>query len=218
MGGHHKTILTTLSYIYMEKNTLSLEKYLQEISREPRLSAEEEIELSKKIHEGDRVALEKLVKANLRFVVTVANQYKDQGVSLPDLINEGNMGLLRAAERFDGRRGFKFISYAVWWIREGILRVLAEEQRCNSRQIFDEFPSPDTLIAPFGETFSAETNRALSLLGERERFIIERAFGINGQPEMTLGAIGESLGLTKERVRQIREKSIRKLRTIGIQL
>lgn len=202
----------------MEKNTLSLEKYLQEISREPRLSAEEEIELSKKIHEGDRVALEELVKANLRFVVTVANQYKDQGVSLPDLINEGNMGLLRAAERFDGTRGFKFISYAVWWIREGILRVLAEEQKCNSRQLFDEFPSPDTLIAPFGETFSAETNRALSLLGERERFIIEHAFGINGQPEMTLGAIGESLGLTKERVRQIREKSIRKLRTIGIQL
>lgn len=202
----------------MEKNTFSLEKYLQEISREPRLSAEEEIELSKKIHKGDRVALEKLVKANLRFVVTVANQYKDQGVSLPDLINEGNMGLLRAAKRFDGTRGFKFISYAVWWIREGILRVLAAEQRHNSRQLFDEFPSPDTLIAPFGETFSAETNRALSLLGERERFIIERAFGINGQPEMTLGAIGESLGLTKERVRQIREKSIRKLRTIGIRL
>lgn len=202
----------------MEKNTFSLEKYLQEISREPRLSAEEEIELSEKIHKGDRVALEKLVKANLRFVVTVANQYKDQGVSLPDLINEGNMGLLRAAERFDGTRGFKFISYAVWWIREGILRVLAAEQRHNSRQLFDEFPSPDTLIAPFGETFSAETNRALSLLGERERFIIERAFGINGQPEMTLGAIGESLGLTKERVRQIREKSIRKLRTIGIRL
>ncbi|MBO7068893.1 MAG: sigma-70 family RNA polymerase sigma factor [Bacteroidaceae bacterium] len=203
----------------MKKNkTLSLEKYLQEISREPRLSAEEEIELSKKMHAGDRVALEKLVKANLRFVVTVANQYKDQGLSLPDLINEGNMGLIRAAEKFDETRGYKFISYAVWWIREGILRALAEEQRHNSRQFFDELPSPDTLIAPAGETASAETNRALSMLGERERFIIEHTFGINGQPEMTLDAMGESLGLSRERVCQIRKKSIRKLRAIGIQL
>ena len=207
----------------MMKNnkTLSLEKYLQEISREPRLSVEEEIELSKKIHVGDRVALEKLVKANLRFVVTVANQYKDQGLSLPDLINEGNVGLIRAAEKFDETRGFKFISYAVWWIRERILNALAEEQKHNSRQLFDELPSPDTLIAPSGlsdETVSAETNRALNLLGERERLIIERTFGINGQPEMTLDEMGESMGLSRQRVRQIREKSIRKLRTKGIQL
>lgn len=206
----------------MMKNnkTLSLDKYLQEISREPRLSVEEEIELSKKIHAGDRAALEKMVKANLRFVVTVANQYKDQGLSLPDLINEGNVGLIRAAEKFDETRGFKFISYAVWWIRERILQALAEEQKHNSRQLSGELPSPDNLIAPSGltgETISAETNQALGLLGERERLIIERTFGINGQPEMTLEEIGERMGLSRQRVRQIREKSIRKLRTIGIQ-
>lgn len=203
-----------------ENKTLSLEKYLQEISREPLNSAEEEIELSKKIHAGDRAALEKLVRANLRFVVTVANQYKDQGLSLPDLINEGNVGLIRAAEKFDETRGFKFISYAVWWIRERIIHALAEEQRQNSRQLSGELPSPDNLIAPSGltgETISAETNQALGLLGERERLIIERTFGINGQPEMTLEEIGERMGLSRQRVRQIREKSIRKLRTIGIQ-
>lgn len=203
-----------------ENKTLSLEKYLQEISREPLISAEEEIELSKKIHAGDRAALEKLVRANLRFVVTVANQYKDQGLSLPDLINEGNVGLIRAAEKFDETRGFKFISYAVWWIRERILQALAEEQKHNSRQLSGELLSPDNLIAPSGltvETISAETNQALGLLGERERLIIECTFGINGQPEMTLEEIGERMGLSRQRVRQIREKSIRKLRTIGIQ-
>lgn len=203
-----------------ENKTLSLEKYLQEISREPLISAEEEIELSKKIHAGDRAALEKLVRANLRFVVTVANQYKDQGLSLPDLINEGNVGLIRAAEKFDETRGFKFISYAVWWIRERIIHALAEEQRQNSRQLSGELPSPDNLIAPSrlsDETASAETNRALNMLGERERLIIERTFGINGQPEMTLEEMGERMGLSRQRVRQIREKSIRKLRTIGIQ-
>ena len=204
-----------------ENKTLSLDKYLQEISREPRLTVEEEIELSKKIHAGDRVALEKMVKAKLRFVVTVANQYKDQGLlSLPDLINEGNVGLIRAAEKFDETRGFKFISYAVWWIRERILQALAEEQKHNSRQLSGELPSPDNLIAPSGlsdETASAETNRALNMLGERERLIIECTFGINGQPEMTLDEMGERMGLSRQRVRQIREKSIRKLRTIGIQ-
>lgn len=160
------------------------------------------------------------MKANLRFVVTVANQYKDQGLSLPDLINEGNVGLIRAAEKFDETRGFKFISYAVWWIRERILQALAEEQKHNSRQLSGELPSPDNLIAPSGlsdETASAETNRALNMLGERERLIIERTFGINGQPEMTLEEMGERMGLSRQRVRQIREKSIRKLRTIGIQ-
>ena len=128
-----------------------------------------------------------MVKANLRFVVTVANQYKDQGLSLPDLINEGNVGLIRAAEKFDETRGFKFISYAVWWIRERILQALAEAQKHNSRQLSGELPSPDNLIAPSGlsdETASAETNRALNMLGERERLIIERTFGINGLPEM----------------------------------
>lgn len=203
-----------------ENKTLSLEKYLQEISREPLISAEEEIELSKKIHAGDRAALEKLVRANLRFVVTVANQYKDQGLSLPDLINEGNVGLIRAAEKFDETRGFKFISYAVWWIRERIIHALAEEQKQNSRQLSGELPSPDNLIAPSGltgEIISAETNQTLGLLGERERLIIECTFGINGQPEMTLDEMGERMGLSRQRVRQIREKSIRKLRTIGIQ-
>ena len=203
-----------------ENKTLSLDKYLQEISREPLLSPEEEIELSKRIHEGDRAALEKMVKANLRFVVTVANQYKDQGLlSLPDLINEGNVGLIRAAEKFDETRGFKFISYAVWWIRERILQALAEEQKHNSRQLSGELPSPDNLIAPSGltgETICAETNQALGLLGERERLIIERTFGINGQPEMTLEEIGEGMGLTRERVRQIRQKAIWKLRAEGI--
>ncbi|MBR6032018.1 MAG: sigma-70 family RNA polymerase sigma factor, partial [Bacteroidaceae bacterium] len=147
-------------------------------------------------------------------------QYKDQGLSLPDLINEGNVGLIRAAEKFDETRGFKFISYAVWWIRERIIHALAEEQKHNSRQLSGELPSPDNLIAPSGlsdETASAETNRALNMLGERERLIIECTFGINGQPEMTLDEMGERMGLSRQRVRQIREKSIRKLRTIGIQ-
>lgn len=203
----------------MMKNTkmLSLEKYLQEISRESLLTQEEEIELSKKIHEGDRKALERLVRANLRFVVTVANQYKDQGLSMPDLINEGNVGLIRAAEKFDEKRGFRFITYAVWWIRERILHALAEEQRHLARH--DTLLSPESLIATSGlssDTVSAETNHALSLLSERERLIIERSFGINGQSEMTLEEIGNSLDLSRERVRQIREKAIRKLRAIGI--
>ena len=205
----------------MMKNnkTLSLEKYLQEISREPLLSQKEEVELSKKIHEGDRKALDKLVRANLRFVVCVARQYQDQGLSLPDLINEGNVGLIKAAEKFDEKRGLKFITYAVWWIRERILHALAAEQRHLARQLLNELPSPDSLITPRSQTsenFSIEMNHALSLLGARERFIIERAFGLNGQSEMTLEEIGEGLELSRERVRQIREKAIRKLRVMGI--
>ncbi len=203
----------------MKEKQLSLEKYLNEISREPLLSPEEELELTKKIHEGDRESLERLVRANLRFVVTVANQYKDQGLSLPDLINEGNVGLIKAAEKFDEKRGSKFITYAVWWIRERILHALAEEQRQASRHLHDTLSSPDSLVAPSGlsvETIPAERNHALSLLSERERFIIERTFGLNNQPEMTLEEMGESLGLSRERVRQIREKAIRKLRAMGI--
>jgi len=203
----------------MKEKQLSLEKYLQEISQEPLLPPKEEIELTKKIHEGDRQALDKLVRANLRFVVTVANQYKDQGLSLPDLINEGNVGLIKAAEKFDEKRGSKFITYAVWWIRERILHAIAEEQRHASRQSHDTLSSPDSLVAYVGqvdESFSVEVNNAIGTLSERERFIIERSFGINGQPEMTLKEIGESLDLTRERVRQIREKAIRKLRAMGI--
>ena len=202
-----------------ENKTLSLEKYLQEISREPLLSQKEEVELSKKIHEGDRKALDRLVRANLRFVVTVANQYKDQGLSLPDLINEGNVGLIKAAEKFDEKRGFKFISYAVWWIRERILHALVNEQRHLARQFLNEQPSPDSLIVPVrqtNESFSVEMNQALSLLSERERLIIERTYGLNSQPEMTLEEIGKSLELSRERVRQIREKAIRKLRAMGV--
>ena len=195
----------------------ALDKYLQEIGKEEMISIEEEVELAQRIRKGDKKALERLTKANLRFVVSVAKQYQNQGLSLPDLINEGNVGLIKAAEKFDETRGFKFISYAVWWIRERILHALAEEQKHNSRQLSGELPSPDALIAPSGESLSVETNQALSKLGEREKLIIERTFGINGQPEMTLDEMGESMGLSRERVRQIREKSIRKLRTIGIQ-
>jgi len=203
----------------MKEKQLSLEKYLNEISREPLLSPEEELELTKKIHEGDRESLERLVRANLRFVVTVANQYKDQGLSLPDLINEGNVGLIKAAEKFDEKRGSKFITYAVWWIRERILHALAEEQRHIARQSHNLVSSPDSLVASVGqvdESFSVEINNAIGTLSEREKQIIERTFGINGQPEMTLEEIGESLDLTRERVRQIREKAIRKLRAMGI--
>ena len=198
-----------------ENKILSLDKYLQEISREPLLSPEEEIELSKKIHAGDRAALEKLVRANARFVVSVAKQYKDQGLSLPDLINVGNVGLIKAAEKFDETRGIKFISYAVWWIRERILQALAEEQRHKSSHVL----SVDALIPASGlpgETVSAETNQALSMLNRRERRIIECYFGINGQLEMTLDELAESMGLSRERIRQIREKAIRKLRALGI--
>lgn len=203
----------------MKEKHLSLEKYLQEISQEPLLSPEEETELTKKIHEGDRQALDKLVRANLRFVVSVAKQYQDQGLSMPDLINEGNIGLIKAAEKFDEKRGYKFISYAVWWIRERILHAIAEEQRHASRQSHDTLSSPDSLVASVGqvdESFSVEINNAIGTLSEREKQIIERTFGINGQPEMTLEEIGESLDLTRERVRQIREKAIRKLRALGI--
>ena len=212
MEGYNKTPLKNM----MKEKQLSLEKYLQEISREPLLSAEEEVELSKKIHEGDRKALDRLVRANLRFVVKVANQYKDQGLSLPDLINEGNVGLIKAAEKFDEKRGFKFISYAVWWIRERILHAIAEEQRHLARRLLGELPSSNSLIAPERTSVSAETNQALSLLSEREKIIIERYFGLNNQPEMTLEEIGKSLELSRERVHQIREKAIRKLRAMGM--
>ena len=262
------------------RDSASLDKYLQEIGREQLLPVEEEVELSQRIRKGDRRALDKLVRANLRFVVSVAKQYQNQGLYLPDLINEGNVGLIKAAEKFDETRGFKFISYAVWWIRQTILQALAEQSRIvrlplnqvsavnkitkamtKFEQEYERKPSADELAelvnelpekisdslrasgrhvsvdAPFiegeenslldvmvntdspmadkglvSESLSTEIDRALGVLNEREKQIIERSFGINNQPEMTLEEIGETFGLTRERVRQIREKAIRKLR------
>ncbi len=261
------------------RESASLDKYLQEISHEELISVEEEVELAQRIRKGDRKALEKLAKANLRFVVSVAKQYQNQGLSLPDLINEGNLGLIKAAEKFDETRGFKFISYAVWWIRQSILQAIAEQSRIvrlplnqvgsvnkinkilnrfeqeNERrpsidEIADKIDLPEDKIAdalkvtgkqvsvdaPFSdgeesslldvlpnanapmadnelvkESLRNEIDRALQTLSERERNIIEAFYGIN-QPEMTLEEIGDKFGLTRERVRQIKEKAIRRLR------
>ena len=257
----------------------SLEKYLQEIGREEMISVEEEVELAQRIKKGDHKALERLTRANLRFVVSVAKQYQNQGLSLPDLINEGNLGLIKAAEKFDETRGFKFISYAVWWIRQSILQAIAEKSRIvrlplnqvgsvnkinrmlnkfeqeNERRPsieeisletnlpedkVDEAMSANTrhvsVDAPFSEgdegslldvlvnesspmadrqlvieSLQAEIKQALRMLNERERNVIEAFFGIDG-PEMTLEEIGSKYGLTRERVRQIKEKAIRRLR------
>ena len=261
------------------RESASLDKYLQEISHEELISVEEEVELAQRIRKGDRKALEKLAKANLRFVVSVAKQYQNQGLSLPDLINEGNLGLIKAAEKFDETRGFKFISYAVWWIRQSILQAIAEQSRIvrlplnqvgsvnkinkilnrfeqeNERrpsidEIADKIDLPEDKIAdvlkvpgkqvsvdaPFSdgeesslldvlpnanapmadnelvkESLRNEIDRALQTLNDRERNIIEAFYGIN-QPEMTLEEIGDKFGLTRERVRQIKEKAIRRLR------
>lgn len=261
------------------RESASLDKYLQEIGKEDLITVEEEVELAQRIRKGDQRALEKLTRANLRFVVSVAKQYQNQGLSLPDLINEGNLGLIKAAEKFDETRGFKFISYAVWWIRQSILQALAEQSRIvrlplnqvgslnKISKAFSRFeqenerrPSPEELAdtldlpaekvadtlrvsgrhisvdAPFvegednslldvlvnddspiadrtliNESLSTEVERALSTLTERERDIIKLFFGINTQ-EMTLEEIGEKFGLTRERVRQIKEKAIRRLR------
>ncbi len=261
------------------RESASLDKYLQEIGKVELISVEEEVELAQKIRKGDREALEKLTRANLRFVVSVAKQYQNQGLSLPDLINEGNLGLIRAAEKFDETRGFKFISYAVWWIRQSILQALAEQSRivrlplnqvgalnkinkalARFEQEFERTPSIDELAAmlnmprekvidtvrisgrhisidaPFvegednslldvivnpdsphadtslmKESLSREISRALSTLTDRERDIIRYFFGI-GCPEKTLEEISEEFDLTRERVRQIKEKAIRRLR------
>ena len=261
------------------RESASLDKYLQEIGKEELITVEEEVELAQRIKKGDQEALEKLTKANLRFVVSVAKQYQNQGLSLPDLINEGNLGLIKAAEKFDETRGFKFISYAVWWIRQSILQALAEQSRIvrlplnqvgslnkinKALQKFEQdnerMPSPDELAeildiprdkiadtlrvsgrhvsvdAPFvdgednslldvlvnndspnadrglvNESLNKEIERALSTLTERERDIVKDFFGI-GTQEMTLEEIGEKFGLTRERVRQIKEKAIRRLR------
>ena len=261
------------------RESASLDKYLQEIGKEELISVEEEVELAQRIKKGDQAALEKLTRANLRFVVSVAKQYQNQGLSLPDLNNEGNLGLIKAAEKFDETRGFKFISYAVWWIRQSILQALAEQSRIvrlplnqvgslnKINKAFSKFeqeneriPSPEELAeilelpkekvfdtlrvsgrhisvdAPFvegednslidvlenkdspiadnkllTESLSKEIERALATLTERERDIIKLFFGITIQ-EMTLEEIGDKFDLTRERVRQIKEKAIRRLR------
>ncbi len=261
------------------RESQSLDKYLQEISKEDLISVEEEVELAQRIRKGDRRALERLTRANLRFVVSVAKQYQNQGLSLPDLINEGNMGLIKAAEKFDETRGFKFISYAVWWIRQSILQAIAEQSRIvrlplnqvgsvnkinrmlnkfeqenerrpsideisehvdlpkdkidealsvNSRHVSVDAPfaegedntlldvlvgedTPTTDRELVMESLRSEINSALKILSPRERSIIEAFFGIN-QSEKTLEEIGSKYGLTRERVRQIKEKAIRRLR------
>lgn len=262
------------------RETASLEKYLHDISKVELISAEEEVELSRKIKNGDQEALDKLTKANLRFVVSVAKQYQNQGLNLPDLINEGNLGLMKAAQRFDETRGFKFISYAVWWIRQSILQALAEQSRIvrlplnkigtinrilrayplleqeyqrepkieeiakllnltesevleslrNSPKHIsmdatinvdednnlydviksDNTPTPDKEL--LYESLKLEINRLISILPQREADIIRLYFGLDSKHAHTLEEIGEKLDLTRERVRQIKEKAIRRLK------
>ena len=262
------------------RETASLDKYLQEIGKVDLISADEEVELAQKIRDGDEIALEKLTKANLRFVVSVAKQYQNQGLSLPDLINEGNLGLIKAAKRFDETRGFKFISYAVWWIRQSILQALAEQsrivrlplnkigsinkinktyaaleqkyerepsadeianvlemssndvresQRNSGRHIsmdaplvdgedsnlYDvimsgESPNPDDSLIT--DSLRTEIERSLTTLTEREADVIRLYFGLSSKHAMTLEEIGEKFDLTRERVRQIKEKGIRRLK------
>lgn len=261
------------------RESASLDKYLQEIGHEELLSTDEEVELAQRIRKGDKRALERLTKANLRFVVSVAKQYQNQGLSLPDLINEGNVGLIKAAEKFDETRGFKFISYAVWWIRQSILQAIAEQSRlvhlplnqvgnvnkiarelnkfeqeherkpsvdeiaervdlpedkiadamkANSRHVSMDAPiadGEDSSMIDFLagdssntdrelviESLKAEVSRILKLLTDKEQKVVRAFFGIDGSPEMTLDEIGEKYNLTRERVRQIKEKALRRLR------
>lgn len=265
---------------FTNREAQSLDKYLQEIGKVSLLTAEDEIELAIKIKQGDPEALEKLTRSNLRFVVSVAKQYQNQGLSLGDLINEGNLGLIKAARRFDETRGFKFISYAVWWIRQSILQALAEQSRIvrlplnrvgvlnrigkayrNLEQEFErepsaeeianelemdvqdisetlqvsgkhlsfdapftqdeesrlldvleseELPAPDTTL--MSESLHAEIQKALSKLSEHEAEVIRLYFGLSNEQPMTLEEIGDRFNLTRERIRQIKEKAIRRLR------
>ncbi|TJY32490.1 sigma-70 family RNA polymerase sigma factor [Pontimicrobium aquaticum] len=262
------------------RESKSLDKYLQDISKIELITADEEVELAQKIHAGDQEALDKLTTANLRFVVSVSKQYQNQGLSLPDLINEGNAGLVKAAKRFDETRGFKFISYAVWWIRQAILQALAEQSRivrlplnkigsinkinkayshleqtherapsaeeiANSLELSvssvkqsmkisgrhvsmdsplkegetstlydvvksEESPKPDADL--MRNSLTIEINRALDTLSEKEAVVLRHYYGIDQKQPMSLQEIGDSFGLTRERVRQIKEKGIRRLR------
>lgn len=263
------------------RKTISLDRYLQEISKEDLITAEEEVELARRIKQGDAVALEKLTKANLRFVVSVSKQYQNQGLSLPDLINEGNLGLIKAAQRFDETRGFKFISYAVWWIRQSILQALAEQSRIvrlplnkigtinKVRKTFNELeqkferepleheiaeclemnlgdikasmknnrrhismdapissdedssnmyelmcnedsPDPDTQLVH--QSLCEEIERLLKALPSREAEVVRLFFGLNNRTPLSLEEIGQQFNLTRERVRQIKEKAVRRLK------
>jgi RNA polymerase primary sigma factor len=264
------------------RETASLDKYLQEIGRVDLISADEEVELARRIRNGDRTALERLTKANLRFVVSVSKQYQNQGLALPDLINEGNLGLIKAAERFDETRGFKFISYAVWWIRQSILQALAEQARivrlplnkigninkinrayseleqkyerppsadelaeflnCSTEEIKqslaqngrhvsmdapliendessssmydvmvgDSLPSPENNLVI--ESLRSDINQTLKSLTNRESEVVSMFYGLDGKSPMSLEEIGMKFDLTRERVRQIKEKAIRRLK------
>ncbi|MCC7303537.1 MAG: sigma-70 family RNA polymerase sigma factor [Bacteroidia bacterium] len=264
------------------RETASLDKYLQEIGKMELITADEEVELARRIKQGDQLALEKLTKANLRFVISVSKQYQNQGLSLPDLINEGNLGLIKAAQRFDETRGFKFISYAVWWIRQSILQALAEQSRIvrlplnkigslnkinktfarleqeyerepsaeeiakaleltetdvkegmknNGRHVSmdapitssddsastmyelmenQDTPSPENTL--LNESLRREIERALNTLTQREADVVRLYFGLNGEHALSLEEIGEKFDLTRERVRQIKEKAVRRLK------
>ncbi len=262
------------------RETASLDKYLQEIGKVDLITAEEEVDLARRIKQGDEDALEKLTKANLRFVVSVSKQYQNQGLTLPDLINEGNMGLIKAAQRFDETRGFKFISYAVWWIRQSILQALAEQSRIvrlplnkigsinkinkatarleqeferepdtkeiaeileitetevkesmrnagrhvsmdapliqdEDNTMYDVLKSEESITPETGllyESLRKEIDRAISTLTQREADVIKLYFGLNGEHPFTLEEIGGKFDLTRERVRQIKEKAIRRLK------
>ena len=213
------------------RETASLDKYLQEIGKVGLISADEEVDLAQKIKAGDQRALDKLTKANLRFVVSVAKQYQNQGLTLPDLINEGNLGLIKAAQRFDETRGFKFISYAVWWIRQSILQALAEQSRivrlplnkigsinkinkkyAELEQEHERAPSAEE-IAQELEMTEDDVKESLKNSGRHISMDAPLVyFGLGGQHAMTLEEIGETFDLTRERVRQIKEKAIRRLK------
>ncbi len=269
-----------ISKQFTNRENKSLDKYLNEISKVPMIDAQEEVELARRIREGDQAALEKLVNANLRFVVSVSKQYQNQGLTLGDLINEGNMGLIKAARRFDETRGFKFISYAVWWIRQSILQALADQSRivrlplnkvgslgritqasARLEQELEREPTPEEIAehlqipltevenalrssgrhlsidAPLAEgedntllgvldqndepnpdmplineSLQNEINRVISTLSDKERDVLKYYFGLDGNPAHTLEDISEKVGLTRERVRQIKEKALRRLR------
>ena len=263
-----------------KRDSITLDKYLQEIGKEDLITAEEEVELAKKIKAGDQIALERLTKANLRFVVSVAKQYQGQGLTLPDLINEGNLGLIKAAKRFDETRGFKFISYAVWWIRQSIIQAISEQSRMvrlplnkigaiskinkgtsqleqqlerepnakeisefldisenevsnvmnmNSRHVSVDAPfaegedhglldvmvnsdSPNADNGLLKESLNREIKRSLATLTEREAEVLKLFYGIDGNREISLEEIGSKFDLTRERVRQIKEKAIKRLK------